>query len=386
MRLIIRKTLLMFLLLSLSNVLTGFQLSAQEQNKKFSVKADNVTLKEAIEVVRKQGNYSFLIRNNDIDLNKKVSVNVDKGTINDVMAQLLTGTGISYEVNGNRVVIFHAAVPEKEQGKAFVLKGKVTDPSGEGVIGANVKVLNSTEGTITDMDGNFSLSVTPNARLSVSYIGYATQEVVVKNQTPLHIALKEDSRLIDEVVVVGYGVQKKANLTGAVSSVKMDEVLGDRPVVSVSDALKGAMPGLQITGNSGRPGEEMSFNIRGVNSLDKNGKPLVLVVSPILLIFMITNRYHSANCNFMFRDSNLKRDKNGTKPQENKVKTTFDRHAPSGDITLSFAKVRICPVKNDCFYLFSLYTITFFVSYNTKDNTSPLLYTSLPFLQGGRVK
>lgn len=267
----------MFLLLSLSNVLTGFQLSAQEQNKKFSVKADNVTLKEAIEVVRKQGNYSFLIRNNDIDLNKKVSVNVDKGTINDVMAQLLTGTGISYEVNGNRVVIFHAAVPEKEQGKAFVLKGKVTDPSGEGVIGANVKVLNSTEGTITDMDGNFSLSVTPNARLSVSYIGYATQEVVVKNQTPLHIALKEDSRLIDEVVVVGYGVQKKANLTGAVSSVKMDEVLGDRPVVSVSDALKGAMPGLQITGNSGRPGEEMSFNIRGVNSLDKNGKPLVLV-------------------------------------------------------------------------------------------------------------
>ena len=152
MRLIIRKTLLMFLLLSLSNVLTGFQLSAQEQNKKFSVKADNVTLKEAIEVVRKQGNYSFLIRNNE-----KVSVNVDKGTINDVMAQLLTGTGISYEVNGNRVVIFHAAVPEKEQGKAFVLKGKVTDPSGEGVIGANVKVLNSTEGTITDMDGNFVL-------------------------------------------------------------------------------------------------------------------------------------------------------------------------------------------------------------------------------------
>ena len=74
-------------------------------------------------------------------------MNVDKGTINDVMAQLLTGTGISYEVNGNRVVIFHAAVPEKEQGKAFVLKGKVTDPSGEGVIGANVKVLNSTEGT-----------------------------------------------------------------------------------------------------------------------------------------------------------------------------------------------------------------------------------------------
>ena len=265
----------MFLLLSLSNVLTGFQLSAQEQNKKFSVKADNVTLKEAIEVVRKQGNYSFLIRNNDIDLNKKVSVNVDKGTINDVMAQLLTGTGISYEVNGNRVVIFHAAVPEKEQGKAFVLKGKVTDPSGEGVIGANVKVLNSTEGTITDMDGNFSLSVTPNARLSVSYIGYATQEVVVKNQTPLHIALKEDSRLIDEVVVVGYGVQKKVNLTGAVSSVSTDELEG-KPISNVLEAMQGTTPGLVIQQGSSTPGSVPSINIRGLNTMNNND-PLVII-------------------------------------------------------------------------------------------------------------
>jgi TonB-linked SusC/RagA family outer membrane protein len=278
MRLIVKRILLMLLLLSVGNVLTGgFQLSAQEQSKRFSVKVDNITLKEAIEVIKKQGNYSFLIRNNDIDLNRKVSVNINNGTINDVMGQLLAGTDVSYEVNGPRVIMFHAVTPQKEQEKVFVLKGRITDPTGEGVIGANVKVVDSTEGTITDMDGNFSLMVTPNARLSISYIGYATQEVVVKDQRPLNVTLKEDTRLIDEVVVVGYGVQKKANLTGAVSSVKMDDVLGDRPVVSVSDALKGAMPGLLITGNSGRPGEEMSFNIRGVNSLDKNGKPLVLV-------------------------------------------------------------------------------------------------------------
>lgn len=88
--------------------------------------------------------------------------------------------------------------------------------------------------------------VTPNARLSISYIGYATQEVVVKDQRPLNVTLKEDTRLIDEVVVVGYGVQKKANLTGAVSSVKMDDVLGDRPVVSVSDALKGQCPACRL--------------------------------------------------------------------------------------------------------------------------------------------
>lgn len=264
----------MLLLLSVGNVF-GLQLSAQEQGKRFSVDVKNVTLKEAIEVIKKQGNYSFLIRNNDIDLSKKVSVNVSNGTINDVMGQLLKGMDVKYEVNGNRVVMYHTEAPQNEQ--AFVLKGKVTDPNGDGVIGANVKVANSSEGTITDIDGNFSLTVTPNAKLSVSYIGYATQEVMVKNQRTLHIVMKEDSRLIDEVVVVGYGVQKKANLTGAVSTVKMDDVLGDRPVASVSSALKGAMPGLQVTGNSGRPGEEMNFNIRGVNNLDGTGKPLILV-------------------------------------------------------------------------------------------------------------
>ena len=135
----------MLLLLSVGNVLTGgFQLSAQEQSKRFSGKVDNITLKEAIEVIKKQGNYSFLIRNNDIDLNRKVSVNINNGTINDVMGQLLAGTDVSYEVNGPRVIMFHAVTPQKEQEKAFVLKGRITDPTGEGVIGANVKVVDST--------------------------------------------------------------------------------------------------------------------------------------------------------------------------------------------------------------------------------------------------
>ncbi|WP_373155533.1 TonB-dependent receptor [Bacteroides cellulosilyticus] len=276
MKLIARGVFIIFLLLSVGNVLAGAQLSAQEQ-KRLSVKVDNVTLKEAIEVIKKEGNYSFLIRNNEIDLSKKVSVNVSNGTIYDVMGKLLAGTDISYEVKENRVIMYYAMAPKNELAKTFVLKGRVIDPAGEGVIGANVKVLNSTEGTITDMDGNFSLTVALNARLSVSYIGYATQEVVVKDQRPMNITLREDTRLIDEVVVVGYGVQKKANLTGAVSMVKMEDVLGNRPVTSVSTALKGAMPGLQVTSSSGRPGEEMSFNIRGVNNLDGSGKPLILV-------------------------------------------------------------------------------------------------------------
>ena len=251
-----------------------FHSMAQEQNKKMDIEVENSTLKEAMETIKGQGVYSFLIRNKDIDLNKKVSVSIKNGTIQEVMDQLTRDTDIRYEVNGNRIIIFHAATPVRTD---FILKGKVVDSTGESIIGANIRMHDSTEGTITDINGEFSIKAALNARLSVSYIGYTTQEITIKDQRSLHIILEEDNRLINEVVVIGYGSQKKANLTGAVSSVKMDEILGDRPVVSVSDALKGAMPGLQITSSSGKPGEEMSFNIRGVNNLDGNGKPLVLV-------------------------------------------------------------------------------------------------------------
>ena len=114
------------------------------------------------------------------------------------------------------------------------------------VIGANVMVKGTTNGTITDMDGKFSLDVPEGATLVVTYIGFANQEIKVGNQTNLSIAMKEDAEALDELVVVGYGTQKKVNLTGAVSTVKMEEVMGDRPVVSASQALQGTMPGLSL--------------------------------------------------------------------------------------------------------------------------------------------
>ena len=148
--------------------------------------------------------------------------------------------------------------------------------NGEPIIGANVKIKGQSIGTITDIDGRFVLDASTDATLQISYIGYASLEMNTGNKKELNIVLKEDTETLEEVVVVGYGVQKKANLTGAVSSVKMDEILGDRPVTSVSNVLMGAMPGLQVTGTSGQPGAEMSFNIRGVNSINE-GAPLVLV-------------------------------------------------------------------------------------------------------------
>lgn len=165
----------------------------------------------------------------------------------------------------------HSAITQQDG----VCKGVVKDNQGESVIGASVVVKGSTNGTITDLDGHFTLNnVKRGDVIQISFIGYVSQEVVWQG-TPLNITLKEDSQTLEEVVVVGFGSQKKANLTGSVSQVKMDDVLGERPVTNVKNALQGSMPGLMVSGGAS-PGEAKSFNIRGTVSI--NGmNPLVLI-------------------------------------------------------------------------------------------------------------
>ena len=153
--------------------------------------------------------------------------------------------------------------------------GVVKDATGETVIGASVVVKGTTNGTITDFDGNFSLpGVKKGDVIQISFVGYKTQEIVWDGK-PLNVILKDDTQALEEVVVVGFGSQKKADLTGAVSQVKMDEVLGDRPVINATAALQGAMPGLMVSGSS-TPGQTKSFNIRGDLSIN-GGSPLVLI-------------------------------------------------------------------------------------------------------------
>ena len=153
--------------------------------------------------------------------------------------------------------------------------GVVKDAMGEAIIGASVVVKGTTNGTITDFDGNFSISgVKKGDVIQISFVGYQTQEIVWDGK-PLNVILKDDTQALEEVVVVGFGSQKKADLTGAVSQVKMDEVLGDRPVINATAALQGTMPGLMVSGGSS-PGQSKSFNIRGDLSIN-GGSPLVLI-------------------------------------------------------------------------------------------------------------
>lgn len=253
-------------------------LSAFSQTVSFSVK--DITVKEAMEQFKKSSGYSFVFSSSDVDTNKRVSVSGENVSIEDVIKQILQGqSGLDYEIQGKKIVVKKAAPrpATTDSTRKVTVKGKVVDVKGEPIIGATIKEAGTANGTITDFDGNFSFEAGENSKLEISYVGYKNQEFIAQSGKLLAVTLKEDTETLDEVVVVGYGVQKKANLTGAVSSVKMDEVLGNRPVTSVSNALMGAMPGLQVTGTSGQPGAELSFNIRGVNSINDGGKPLILV-------------------------------------------------------------------------------------------------------------
>lgn len=210
----------------------------------------------------------------------------------NVFRKVLIGLGISSSLFYPNNALADSYLTSKNEVTTTVqqtkkITGNVTNTAGEPIIGATVlEKGNTTNGTITDIDGNFTINLLANATLSISYMGYITQEIQVGYQTSFKVVLKDDTKTLDEIIVVGYGSQKKANLTGAVSSVKMDEALGDRPLLNAADALQGAVPGLFVSNGGNAPGTSKSFQIRGAYSLGvKNSdgtygntiKPLVLI-------------------------------------------------------------------------------------------------------------
>lgn len=155
--------------------------------------------------------------------------------------------------------------------------GIITDERGEPIIGANVVVKGTSKGTVTDLNGEYSIEANGKSILLISYIGYLSEEVAVGNNKTLNIQLKEDAQKLDEVVVIGYGTQKRSNLSGAISKVT-SEVIESKPVTNVLSALQGEIPGMVIQRSSGQPGnEDFKMNIRGVSSANGDNAPLVLV-------------------------------------------------------------------------------------------------------------
>ena len=248
------------------------------QNKTFRIKMQNAIVRDVLKEVENKTGYRFFFSDDFADIYKTVNIDMESNDVTELLSKLFQASTVTYKILENNVVVI---TPVKTEQKAIVVSGTVTDNKGETIPGVNVSVKGTTIGQVTDSDGKYSISVQDkNAVLEFSYMGYLTNAVTVGNQTAIDVQLKENVQALKEVVVVGYGTQKKENLTGAVSQVNMDKILGDRPITNVGAALQGAVPGLLITGGAS-PGGTKTFNIRGMTSITKvNGvtpSPLILV-------------------------------------------------------------------------------------------------------------
>lgn len=246
---------------------------ANAQN--ITLRMSNVTVKQAMDELKSKSGYSFVFSSQDVDTHKNITVESDNQPLGHVISQIVAGQGLAYTIEGKTIILRKASAPSAQQQANKRITGVVKDANGEPVIGANIVVKGTTNGTITDMDGNFVLDVPAGAILHVSYIGYSDKEIPVGNQTVLTVSLAEDSRALEEVVVIGYGTARKIDLTGSTSSLGGDK-LRVKSSPQLSTQMQGQMAGVQITRTSGDPSAGSSIRVRGVTTLSTND-PLVIV-------------------------------------------------------------------------------------------------------------
>ena len=246
-----------------------------------TVQMSGRSIKDVFSYIEKNSEFIFVYHGSNIDVNRKVNIDVTDRSVENILHQMFDGTDIEYLVNDRQIIVRRKQAAEKstsipgvQQEKKITVTGNVKDANGEPLIGVNVIIKGTTKGSVTDVNGNFSLSeVSPKAIISVSYIGYQTLDIPAKEE--IKVVLKEDSEALDEVVVIGYGVQKKADLSGAIATVPA-KVLENRPVLNVGQALQGSVANMNVTIGSGQATDSPSFNIRGTTSLN-GGDPLVVI-------------------------------------------------------------------------------------------------------------
>lgn len=233
----------------------------------------NVPLKTVLKEVEKQSKFSIMYKKDVVDENRLVTADFKNTSLEQVLSTVL-GDGVTFSIQDKMIIISKKGTNISQQGKKQKITGVITDSNGEPVIGANVMVKGTGNGTITDVDGNFHLDVQSNDVLEISYIGYTTQRITVGDQKHLLVKLVEDAEMLDEVVVVGYGTTNKQAITGSVIKADID-TYRDVPTNNIMETLKGSVPGLNI-GGTNTAGAVAGFSIRGQNSTGGND-PLIVV-------------------------------------------------------------------------------------------------------------
>lgn len=259
-------------------------LSLLSSAQKVSIHLKNASLKQVISAIEKQTNYRFSYRSGLLDNEKGITLNVSKSSVTDVLNKAIEGRGLTYSIISDKSIVItdkkeqkkeHSSSPKPKPAKTSLRKysGVVRDNQGEPVIGATVMEKGTTNGVVTDLNGNFNIEARDGATFVVSYIGFSNQEL--KGSDNMDVTLKEDTKALDEVVVVGYGIQKKSSVTGAISSVKSED-LENRTSTNALQAIQGKTAGVNILSSSAAPGSSQSVRIRGISS-NGSTSPLYVV-------------------------------------------------------------------------------------------------------------
>lgn len=253
--------------------LSSISLFSYAQHQQVRLTGSNVTLKTAFKQIEQQTKLFVDYNTQEVNDSRVLTKLPKNSNVKEVMEQLLEGSGCSITFSNGHIIINKQA---RTVSSTKNISGVVKDETGESVIGANVVVKGTTNGTVTDMNGRYSLEVPEGGVLQISYIGYNTQEVKVGSGDVVNVSLREDSEALDEVVVIGYGTVKKSDLTGAVGSVQMKDV-SQVGITSADRALQGQIAGVQVNARTGQPGESMMIRVRGSNSLAGGNEPLYVI-------------------------------------------------------------------------------------------------------------
>jgi TonB-linked SusC/RagA family outer membrane protein len=247
---------------------------AYAQPAQVTIQLNEVSVKEILRAIEEQSPYRFFYSSNLAYLNRKASINAVNKTVAAVLDEVLKGSDLTYKMAENNLIAISAS---PQPSKSRNVSGVVLDDGGDPLVGASVAVKGTTTGALTDLSGSYSLQASDDDVLVFSFMGLTSKEESVGDRSRVDVQLSEDAKQIDEIVVVGYGVQKKANLTGSVASINFEDQALSRPVTNVSSALSGLSSGVQVMQTSGKPGEDgATIRIRGTGTLNDNS-PLVIV-------------------------------------------------------------------------------------------------------------
>ena len=254
-------------------------INSEAQNTVIKVETEELSIGQLINQIEQQTDYLVVFRNREVDTNRAITVRKKSGKIISYLEDAFKGTDITYEFDNKYILLLKKNSTDKSElinQQSRIITGVVTDANGEPIPGANVVIKGTTTGTVTDFNGNYTLEVPQGAVLQISYIGYLTKEITVGNNKSANVSLTEDMQSIDEVVVVGYGTQKKGEVASSISTIKSDNFV-KTPTSDAAQLIKGQVPGLSIITPDANPTSTSQIALRGITTLKASASPLVLI-------------------------------------------------------------------------------------------------------------